>query len=50
MLASLELGQQLLDVLPNLGECRDERLLVHLSCKITICCKPRLASRLPQQD
>jgi hypothetical protein len=36
VLAGLELGQQLLDVLLNLGESRNERLSVHLSCNVTI--------------
>jgi hypothetical protein len=36
VLAGVQLGQELLDVLLNLGEFRNERLSVHLSCNITI--------------
>ena len=35
MLARLKLGQQMLDALLDLGEFRNERLAVHLSCIIT---------------
>ena len=50
VLAGLELGQELLDVLLNLGEFRDERLSVHLSCNITICRPPKSRPEAKRQE